>query len=177
MKTWFIDNAASGLLIALLTFFLGRYTSYRTDCRAGMKELNEQFYRPFINLYQYTRHAYALYFVDFPLETQKELERLLLDHRIHMSLFLRYQIIEFDKIFSGIMKDIEANEMLAEEEKQYVEKRFNSIYNYVENEYKKNCRKLYCTWLQRVGYWLLERKLIFKIVELIIEKQISEIDK
>ena len=42
---WVTENeAVLTMMTALLTFFLGRYTSYREDYREGRKEINDTFY-------------------------------------------------------------------------------------------------------------------------------------
>lgn len=79
---------------------------------------------------------------------------------------LRLKIYELDQCFSGYSQDIEQGIEMVREEKDYVEQCFNAIYNYIESQYIKNERKLYCSAWKRVKYamqdFLINRNIILK---------------
>lgn len=71
---WVTENeAVLTMMTALLTFFLGRYTSYREDYREGRKEINDTFYKPFLELYDNEHHSMAWYYTDLSLEMQNSI--------------------------------------------------------------------------------------------------------
>lgn len=71
---WGTENeAVLTMMTALLTFFLGRYTSYREDYREGRKEINDTFYKPFLELYDNEHHSMAWYYTDLSLEMQNSI--------------------------------------------------------------------------------------------------------
>ena len=76
---WVTENeAVLTMMTALLTFFLGRYTSYREDYREGRKEINDTFYKPFLELYDNEHHSMAWYYTDLSLEMQNSIMEILL---------------------------------------------------------------------------------------------------
>ena len=109
------------LFVVLFSFFLGRYTNYKTDRRISMKEMNENFLKPFISLYENTHHAYALRIVDLSIDAQKQMMKLLLDNRVNLSPCLQQKIIIFDVIFSGYIQSLENKQELLEEEMEEID--------------------------------------------------------
>ncbi len=142
------------LITTFITFLVGRWTSHLDDRRIGMKEIDTQFYKPFLSLYKNTHHAYALNLVDIDFEVQEQLIKLLLDNVEIVSPRLRLKIFELDQCFSGYSQDIAQGIELSQEEKDFVEQYFGNIYNYIEKQYIKNERKLYCPGWKRVSYFL-----------------------
>ena len=151
-----ILELAVTIFVPVFTFFMGRYTSYRSDCRKGMKELNSRFYQPFVTLYHNTRHAYAMNFVDLPLNVQAELVTLLLSNYECFSPFFKKKIDDLDQAFSGYSEELANGEKLLPDEEEFVEKVFESILASVTKQYKKNCRKLYCSIPKRIWYSVAE---------------------
>ena len=121
-----ILELAVTIFVPVFTFFMGRYTSYRSDCRKGMKELNSRFYQPFVTLYHNTRHAYAMNFVDLPLNVQAELVTLLLSNYECFSPFFKKKIDDLDQAFSGYSEELANGDKLLPDEEEYVEKVFES---------------------------------------------------
>lgn len=152
------------LITGFITFLLGRCTSHLDDYRAGMKEIDNSFYKPFLSLYKNAHHAYALNFVDIDYEVQEELIKLLLDNVEIVPAKLRLKIFELDQCFSGYSQDIEQGTEMLREEKDFVDRYFDDIYDYIEKQYIKNERKLYCSVWKRVDYaiqdFLVNRNII-----------------
>lgn len=146
------------MLTAVLTFFLGRYTSRCADRRQGMKDIDESFYKPFISLYTNAHHAYAFYFVDLPLEAQDEMVKMLLENRKRVAPWIESKILDFDQCYSGCRKQMEEHKEILDEEKIYVERIFSTIYEYAEKQYAKNERKLYHSIPERIVYKISEWK-------------------
>lgn len=156
-------------ITACITFLTGRCTSHLDDYRTGMKEINNSFYKPFLSLYKNAHHAYALNFVDIDYDVQKEIIKLLLDNMEIVPPRLRLKIYELDQCFSGYSQDIEQGIEMVREEKDYVEQCFNAIYNYIESQYIKNERKLYCSAWKRMKYAMqdfsINSNIIFEVIK------------
>lgn len=152
------NELSIAVLTAVITFYLGRYTSRLDDHRTGLKDINEKFYRVLISLYISTHHAYALYFVDLPLAVQDKIMRVLLENEKRVPPWIEVKILELDQCFSGYSIQIKRNEKISDGDKRYVEELFQSIYEYVEKQYQKNERKLYHTMRERIGYRFYEIK-------------------
>lgn len=133
------------LLVPIVTFLLGRYTSYREDCREGKKELNEKFYRPFLHLYDSKHHAIAMYFAEIPLKRQNKIVELLLQYKYAVSPEITRKINELDMYFSSQLVSEQESAELNSEDKEYVENVFGKIYSYIKKEYIRNNRILYCS--------------------------------
>ena len=144
------------ILSSVLTFLLGRFTTYVDDRRKGMKEINDTFYKPFLSMYLNEHHAYALEFVDLPIEVQSEMVRLLLENADKLSPVIKQKIQELDMCYSGYVKILKKKKELLGEEKEDVEKIFSCIYQYIEKEYIRNERKLYCTFIRYIWYNILD---------------------
>lgn len=142
------------LITALITFLIGRWTSHLDDRRTGMKEIDKLFYKPFLSLYKNAHHAYALNFVDIDFEVQEQLIKLLLDIVEIVSPRLRLKIFELDQCFSGYSQNIEQGIEMLQDEIDYVEQHFGEIYDYIEKQYIKNERKLYCSEWKRMRYFM-----------------------
>lgn len=146
--------------VVFLSFLLGRYSTYRSDCRVGMKELNTQFYQPFISLYENARHARAMWFVDLSIEVQRDMMKLLLEYRACCAPKLQRKILELDQPFSSYSEEAKEGVYLSErmsiEDVEYIEKLFGEIYTLIDQQYKRNTRKLYCSWLTRVRYGIAD---------------------
>ncbi len=114
--------------------------------------------------YKNAHHAYALNFVDIDYEVQEELIKLLLDNVEIVPAKLRLKIFELDQCFSGYSQDIEQGTEMLQEEKDFVDRYFDDIYDYIEKQYIKNERKLYCSVWKRVNYtiqdFLVNRNII-----------------
>ena len=148
------------VMVVLLSFLLGRYSTYRSDCRAGMKELNERFYQPFITLYENARHARAMWFVDLPIEVQRDMMKLLLEYRACCAPKLQRKILELDQPFSSYSEEskegVYLSEQMSTEDIEYIEKLFGEVYTLIDQQYQRNTRKLYCSWLTRVRYGIAD---------------------
>ena len=156
---WGTENeAVLTMMTALLTFFLGRYTSYREDYREGRKEINDTFYKPFLELYDNEHHSMAWYYTDLSLEMQNSIMEVLLTNRYKVHPRIKNKIYELDMYFSSRISPLSRNQELVDEEKEYVEKVFQSIYSYIEKEYVKNNRALYCSLAKRFYFWIIERR-------------------
>ena len=162
METKDIIQLTIQLCVVLFSFFLGRYTSYKSDRRMAMKEMNELFLKPFISLYENTHHAYALRIVDFPLEVQQDMISLLLDNKISLSPYLQSKIIDFDCMYSGYSETLKNNDPLSEDEMKEIEETFMKIYRKLEKQYKSNSRKLYCSYPKRIWYFICDIFYFFK---------------
>lgn len=154
-----ISEIAFIILTGIITFLFGRYTSYLDDRRAGRKDINESFYKPFLSLYKNEHHACALFFADLDFKVQKKLIKLLLDNTERVSPVIKMHIYDLDQYFSGYLKDFVTENDITDEDKEYVEKNFGCIYNYVEKQYIKNERKLYCSF---------EKRMLYKVQEILI---------
>ncbi|WP_281844816.1 hypothetical protein [Sellimonas catena] len=128
---WVTENeAVLTMMTALLTFFLGRYTSYREDYREGRKEINDTFYKPFLELYDNEHHSMAWYYTDLSLEMQNSIMEILLTNRYKVHPRIKNKIYELDMYFSSRISPLSRDKELVDEEKEYVEKVFQSIYSY-----------------------------------------------
>ena len=82
---------------------------------------------------------------------------------------LRLKIYELDQCFSGYSQDIEQGIEMVREEKDYVEQCLNAIYNYIESQYIKNERKLYCSAWKRMKYAMqdfsINSNIIFEVIK------------
>lgn len=151
------DNEMLIIVVSsFITFFLGRYTSHLEDRRNGMKDINETFYKPFLSLYANEHHAYALFFSDLSIDVQKKIVALLLDNCNRVSPYVKEKILTLDTCYSGYVEDIKAGKELLLGEKEYIEKYFNQINDYIEKQYQKNERKLYCSIFKRFLYAIQE---------------------
>ena len=83
---------------------------------------------------------------------------LLLTNRYRVHPRIKNKIYELDMYFSSRISPLSRDQELLDEEKEYVESVFQSIYSYIEKEYVKNNRALYCSLAKRVYYWIIERK-------------------
>lgn len=144
------------LITALITFLIGRWTSHLDDHRTGMKEIDKFFYKPFLSLYKNAHHAYAMNFVDIDFKVQEQLVKLLLDNVEIVSPRLRLRIFEQDQCFSGYSQNMEQGIEMLQDEIDYVEQHFGTIYSYIEKQYIKNERKLYCSGWNRMNYCIQE---------------------
>ena len=144
------------VISSVLTFMFGRYTSYIGDRRIGMKDINESFYKPFLSMYLNEHHAYALYFVDFDYNVQRDIAKILLDNVNRVSPRMKRKIWNLDQCLLDYSKDFEDEVELSSEDKVYVERCFNEIYEYIQKQYIKNERKLYCAFSKRVKYVIEE---------------------
>ena len=160
--------------ISLLLFFLGRYTAYRDDQRKGMKEINENFYQPFITIYDNARRAVALYVSDLPVEVQEELFRLLISYQYCCSPKLKQKIMFFNITYTGYSQELAAGNKLTEEENEFIDKSFFEIYNIIEKNLIKNSRKLYCSIAKSFFYWLFDFFANVKVNILILKQHIRE---
>lgn len=144
------------VVILLLSFVFGRYSTYRSDCRAGMKEINAQFYQPFITQYENTKHACAMWFVDLPMDVQSDMMKLLFEYRACCSPKLQQKILELDQPFSyystKLNEDVPVSEQMSLEDVKYIEKVFGEVYTLIDKQYKRNTRILYCSWFTRLRY-------------------------
>jgi len=140
----------------VLTFFLGRYTSHLDDRRSGMKDINENFYKPFMGTYLEAHHAYALYFVDLDMKYQISLVEILLHNMNRVSPRIKKKILDLDQCYSGYSEDLRNGIKISSEDKEFVEKQFAEIYSYIEKQYIKNERKLYCSLWKRFLYSIQE---------------------
>lgn len=145
-----------GGFISMLLFFLGRYTSYRDDYRKGMKEINDNFYRPFVTIYDNARRAVALYTSDLPINVQEELFKLLITYQHCSSPRLKRKIMFFSVTYTGYSQEIANGRTLSDEENQFIDKSFFEIYNIIEKNLIKNSRKLYCSVPKRFFYWIYD---------------------
>lgn len=146
------------VITPVLTFFLGRYTSHCDDRRQGRKDIDEKFYKPFIGLYMNAHHAYALYFVDIPLEKQDEIIKLLLENRKRVPPWIERKIMDFDQCYSGYREQIKEHEKISDVDKIYIEKIFATIFEYAEKQYARNERILYHSLRERAIYKISEWK-------------------
>lgn len=144
------------VITACMTFLFGRYTSHLEDRRRGIREIDNTFYKPFLSLYKNAHHAYALFFVDIDYSVQEEIMKLLLDNVEIVPPKLRLTIYNLDQCFSGYSQDIEQGVEILQEEKEHVEKYFLAIYHYIERQYIKNERKLYCSLGRRMCFMIQE---------------------
>lgn len=144
------------LVSAVMTFFLGRYTSRLDDLRKGRKEMIETFYKPLIQCYLDEHHAYALRFTDLSLEAQDRIVGLLLLNENRVSPSVRRKIWDLDQCYSGYKREIAAGGHLSEEDSIFVEDVFQKIYGYVEKQCIRYERKLYCSIPERIFYCLNE---------------------
>ena len=167
------------VMVVLLSFLLGRYSTYRSDCRAGMKELNERFYQPFITLYENARHARAMWFVDLPIEVQRDMMKLLLEYRACCAPKLQRKILELDQPFSSYSEEskegVYLSEQMSTEDVEYIEKLFGEVYTLIDQQYQRNTRKLYCSWLTRVRYGIADLLCWFEYKD--ISRNVGEIMK
>ena len=146
------------IVTAVITFFIGRYTSRLDDRRQGLKDIDETFYKPFISLYLNAHHANAFFFVDLPLEAQDKIVELLLENRKRVPPWVERKISEIDLCYSGYSVQIKEKEENSAEDKEYIEKIFQTIFEYAEKQYGQNERKLYHNLFERVGYKISEWK-------------------
>ena len=144
------------VISSIITFFVGRYTCHLDDRRNGMKDINETFYKPFLSTYMNEHHAYALFFTDLSIKGQKKMVKLLLDNSYRVAPIIKEKIVALDCCFSGYLEDIEEKKELLQEEKEYVERCFGDIYTYIEKQYRKNERRLYCSMFKRFLYKMQE---------------------
>lgn len=139
-----------------MLFFLGRYTSYREDQRKGMKEINDNFYRPFITKYNSLNKGYATWTSGLPLDEVGELVELLITYKECCSPFLARKIDDFTMIYSGYSLQIKAGKEITDEENRCIEDCFVYIYGTIEKQLKINSRKLYCSLPKRCLYWVVD---------------------
>ena len=132
-----------------------------------MKDINNSFYNLFLSTYKNEHHAYALFFVDLEYATQKELMKILLENSDRVSPAVKLRINDLDQCFSGYSKDIENGREISDEEKKYVENGFHHIYNYIERQYIKNERKLYCSIPKRIFYKIQDVLISCRILKII----------
>ena len=152
----FFVQIAIQIIILIISFFFGRYSTYKSDCRNAIKELNENFFKPFISIYENEHHACALRIVDLSIDAQKQMMKLLLDNRVNLSPRLQNKIMIFDVMFSGYIQSLENKQELLDEEMEEIEQHFSKIYIAVEKQYKKNSRKIYCTLSKRIWYCICD---------------------
>lgn len=82
--------------------------------------------------------------------------KLLLDNLYMVSPVIKSKIYDLDQCFSGYSQELIQNREMSDEDKMYVEQCFMCIYNYIKKQYVKNERKLYCSFIKRIGYKIQE---------------------
>lgn len=154
----FNNNALSDAIIiaiipTIISFFLGRYTNKLDNYREGMHRMNNEFYGPFLETFNNAHHAKAIYFSDMEPVVQERIMALLISNMNRVSPRIKQRILKLDQWYSDRE---EYYDELCEEDKIYVEKTISNIYEYVQKQYVKNERRLYCTKFERFGYFVLE---------------------
>lgn len=149
-------DVIGSVVVPLLLFFLGRYTSYRSDLRVSRKELNDNFYRPFVFLFKDTRRTRACYFIDYPEEIREKLTALIMDNEATFSPENRDLINEFYMAYVGITDSLKRGESVSNKDILYLEVRVNSLYEEINKNYVRNTRILSCSYPKRIWYFISE---------------------
>lgn len=128
-----------GLLTSIIGFLVGRANNKLNLKREVQKERFENFYIPFVRLYDKTHMAAAYNFEHFEEAVQKEYIEILVNNMVYATRFTREYIIQFMMLYNGIYMQNRVDE----EEMECLNKTFNSVCHLIYEEYSYLQNKLY----------------------------------
>lgn len=135
----FITQLAIVLITAIVGFAIGRWDNKMNLRRETRKERLDNFYMPFVKLYDLTHMASAYDFLNFEPEIQRQYVEMLVSNMVYTSKFLREYIIQFMMLYHIVFIDDEEYDGAGME----LNKTFNTICELMFEEYGYLKEKLY----------------------------------